>query len=158
MRPHSDVSREGWGRGGRGFLPHFGIPMEAQNREKLHKVSSGASLFPHHRTRHEKRRLVDPPDNRLGKAPVQAGAPFSLFHLSTKRVPKRPPKHLIFAPRGSKNHTLALFCTLLFSDRFLEPGPDPCRGHGGVLSSTNRPWPLTPINIDMCFHLSSSFL
>ena len=56
--------------------------MEPQNRPKLQKVMSGMSLFPHHRTRQEKRRLVDPPQlaqegSRAGGSTVFTFAAFS---------------------------------------------------------------------------------
>ena len=50
---------------------------------------------------------------------------------------------------GDQNLTWALLSRLHFLRLFLGPHMRPSGRHGGVGVATNRPWPLTPINIDM---------
>ena len=76
--------REGWGRGGRGFRPHFGAPKGSPKSKKSAKVPPDTSLFPLPANLKKIDRLQDPPNLDFG-APAAARAPISLSRLCPKK-------------------------------------------------------------------------
>ena len=45
IRTHPSPTRQGWGRGGKGFWSRFGIPTGAQKSTKLSKSHTGIPFF-----------------------------------------------------------------------------------------------------------------
>ena len=108
IRTHPSPPRQGWGRGGKGFWPRFGIPTGRPKSIKIRKSHTGIQHFTSLEHEQEKGRARDL--SKEAKRSSRAGESSVLtFPPDTKKASKRPPKTSVFDSGGA---TKSLFHTL----------------------------------------------